>query len=271
MSIAAALAAIQARAAGFRPRAGLILGSGLGPLADAVQDPVAIPYGEIPGFPDSSVAGHAGRLVLGALGGLPVACFAGRRHIYEGGGFGGMAVAIRTLKAMGAEILMATNAAGSLRPEIGPGRLMLITDHINMMGGNPLIGPNDETVGPRFPPMGGAYDPELCGRLRNGAAALGIALSEGVYLAVTGPAFETPAEIRAFRMLGADAVGMSTVPEVLLARHCGLRVAAISAITNLAEGLSDVALDHEHTLHHAGQAAASMQALTVRFLEGLAR
>lgn len=268
-AVETALAAIRARAPGAAPRLGIILGSGLGGLADRVEDAVVIPYADIPGFPQSSVHGHAGSLVLGRLAGVEVAVFKGRVHYYEGHGAAIMAVPVRVVKALGAETLLVTNAAGSLRPEVGPGRLMLITDHINMMGASPLIGPNEDTVGPRFLPMAGAYDASHCAALHETARRLGIDLSEGVYLAVSGPCFETPAEIRMFARMGADAVGMSTVPEVILARHCGLRVAAVSAITNLGEGLSDFPLSHDQTLQYAGVAASDLSRLVLSFLEGV--
>jgi xanthosine phosphorylase len=251
------------------PRVGIVLGSGLGGLADAVEHPVVIPYVKLPGFPLGGVAGHAGRLVLGTLSGVPVAVLQGRAHLYEGIDPGRILVPIRTLRALGAETVVFTNAAGSLREEVGPGRLMAIADHINLMGINPLAGPNDDDVGPRFPSLRDAYDPVLLTALDEAARALGIDLAEGVYLAVTGPSFETPAEIRAFRTLGADAVGMSTVPEVIAARHCGLRVAAVSAITNLAEGMGDQALSHEQTLASAADAAGDLQRLLTRLLEDL--
>jgi xanthosine phosphorylase len=261
---------IAARAPGFRPTLGVILGSGLGGLADALDQAIPIPYAELPGFPEPSIAGHGGRLVLGRLGGLSVACLQGRRHIYEGGDAGAMRAPVRAIRRAGAEALLATNAAGSLRPESPPGSLMAIADHINMLGVNPLTGPNDDDVGPRFPSLQDAYDPELRRLLRDCAADLGLALPEGVYLATHGPSFETPAEIRAFRTLGADAVGMSTVPEVILARHCGLRVAAVSAITNLAEGMGGEPLSHEQTLRFAEVAAGDLARLIARFCEALA-
>jgi xanthosine phosphorylase len=262
MSAAAVLAE---RAPGFVPRLGIVLGSGLGGLADALTDALTVPYVDLDGFPEPGVAGHGGRLALGRLNGLPVACLQGRRHVYEGGDAGAMRGPVRTLKALGAEALLVTNAAGSLRPEVGPGRLMAIADHINLLGVNPLTGPNDEAIGPRFPSLRDAYDPELRERLHSAADALGIDLAEGVYLATAGPSFETPAEIRAFRTLGADAVGMSTVPEVILARHCGLRVAAVSAITNLAEGMGGEELSHEQTLRNAEVAARDLVRLAERF------
>jgi xanthosine phosphorylase len=266
----AAAAAVIAERASEPPRLGIVLGSGLGGLADALEDPVAIGYGELPGFPEPGVAGHGGRLVLGRLGGLPVAALQGRRHIYEGGEPTGMAAPVRALKRAGAEALLLTNAAGSLREENGPGSLMAIADHINMLGVNPLTGPNDDAIGPRFPSLRDAYDPELRARLQVAASGLGIRLPEGVYLATAGPSFETPAEIRAFRTLGADAVGMSTVPEVILARHAGLRVAAVSAITNLAEGMGGEALSHEQTLRYATAAAEDLTRLVAAFCEEMA-
>ena len=265
----AAAHAIAARAAGFRPKLGLILGSGLGGLADAAEDAVELAYTDLPGFPEPGVAGHGGRLVLGRLGGLPVAFLQGRKHIYEGGDPGAMRAPVRALQLSGAEALLVTNAAGSLRVESPPGSLMAIADHINMLGVNPLTGLNDDDVGPRFPSMQDAYDPALRRQLQACAADLGIALPEGVYLAAHGPSFETPAEIRAFRTLGADAVGMSTIPEVILARHCGLRVAAVSAITNLAEGMGGEQLSHEQTLRVAKQGAERLGPLIERFLEAL--
>jgi xanthosine phosphorylase len=249
---------------GIEPRLGIVLGSGLGALATGLDDAVSVPYAELEGFPELGVAGHGGAVVLGRLNGLPVACLAGRKHAYEGDP-AAMRVPVRTLRALGAEALLVTNAAGSLRPEVGPGRLMAIADHINMLASNPLTGPNDDAVGPRFPSMRDAYDPELRERLHGAARALGIDLAEGVYLATAGPSFETPAEIRAFRTLGADAVGMSTVPEVILARHCGLRVVAVSAITNLAEGMGGEELSHEQTLRNAEVAARDLVRLVERF------
>ncbi|WP_354701255.1 Purine nucleoside phosphorylase 2 [Paraconexibacter sp. AEG42_29] len=247
----------------------LILGSGLGALADAVEDAVATPFADLPGFPVSTVTGHAGRLVVGTLAGRRVAVLQGRAHVYEGITGAPLTAGVRTVAALGVRTLLATNAAGSLRPEVPPGRLMLLTDHINMMGINPLTGPNDDALGPRFVGLGDAYDAELRTHLQATATAAGVPLAEGVYLAVSGPSFETPAEIRAFRTLGADAVGMSTVPEVIVARHAGLRVGAISAITNLAEGMSDTALSHEQTLASAVDGARALQTLLTAALPDL--
>jgi xanthosine phosphorylase len=252
------------------PRVGIVLGSGLGAVADAVEDAVSFAYAELEGFPQGSVAGHARALHLGHLAGVPVAVFQGRAHLYEGVAAAELTVPIRTLRALGAEAVLLTNAAGSLVAEVTPGKLMALTDHINLMGTNPLMGPNDQAVGPRFVAMGATYDPDLRARLHAAADAEGITLADGVYLAVTGPAFETPAEIRAFRVLGADAVGMSTVPEAIVAAHCGLRVAAVSCITNLAEGMSDEVLSHEGTLAAAAVGAQDLARLIPRFLQELA-
>ena len=245
---------------------GVVLGSGLGAVADAVEDPVVVGYEDLPGFPRPSVSGHAGRAVLGSIGGVPVAVLQGRAHLYEGGSLDALRAPVRALRAAGASVLVLTNAAGSLRSDVGPGSLMAITDHINMTGVNLLAGPNDSSVGPRFPSLRDAYDPVLLSALRDSARDLGIALSEGVYLGVGGPSFETPAEIRAFRVMGADAVGMSTVQETILARHCGLRVAAVSVITNLAEGMTDEPLSHEQTLSAAESGAGDLTRLLLDFI-----
>ena len=248
------------------PRVGVVLGSGLGAVADAVQNAEVVGYEDLPGFPRPTVQGHAGRAVLGSIAGVPVAVLQGRAHLYEGGDTDAIRTPIRALRAAGASVLILTNAAGSLRPDVGPGSLMAITDHINMTGVNLLIGPNDASIGPRFPSLRDAYDPALLESLRASASDLGIPLAEGVYLAVTGPSFETPAEIRAYRTMGADAVGMSTVQETILARHAGLRVAAVSVITNLAEGMSDEPLSHEQTLSAAESGAGDLTRLLLEFI-----
>jgi xanthosine phosphorylase len=260
-------AAVIAERAPREPRVGVVLGSGLGAVADAVKDAVVVPYEQLPGFPQPTVAGHAGEVALGTISGVPVAVLQGRAHLYEGGDPEALRVPVRALKQAGAEILILTNAAGSLRHDVGPSRLMAITDHINLTGFNILVGPNDEAIGPRFPPLRDAYDPALISELKTTASELDIPLADGVYLAVSGPSFETAAEIRAFRTLGADAVGMSTVHETIVARHCGLRVAAISAITNYAEGLSDEPLSHEQTLRDGERAAGDLTRLLLGFLE----
>jgi len=261
----AALETIRARAGAEPVRLGLILGSGLGHLAGAV-DGVAIPYGDLPGFPHAGVSGHNPNLVIGRLEGVRVAVFGAREHYYENGNPAAMRPALETLKALGAEGLIATNAAGSLRPDIAPGDLMLLNDHINFSGLNPLIG---ERTDARFVPMTEAHDPAYRAALRAAAAAEGIALPEGVYAWYSGPSFETPAEIRAIRTLGGDAVGMSTVPEVILARFLGLRVAAISTITNMAAGMSDEKISHEHTKAMAPLGAAKLERILRGFLRGL--
>jgi xanthosine phosphorylase len=265
----AAAQLIADRAPGFSPRLGLMLGSGLGGLAERLDDRVEIPYGDIPGFHVGGLVGHAGALVLGRLSGKNVMIFSGRWHVYEGIDGGAITTPMRTLKGLGAEILLATNAAGSLRALAGPGSLVCISDHINMLGFNPLTGPNDDAAGPRFPSMRDAYDPELRARLHTAANALGSPLLDGVFLAYPGPSFETPAEIRAFRTLGADLVGMSTVPEVIAARHVGLRCAAISAVTNLAEGMGGEELSHEQTLRVAKEGAERLGPLIERFVADL--
>ncbi len=264
-----AAAAIRARAGGLVPKVALVLGSGLSNIAEGIADPVVIDYGAIPGFPRPSVEGHIARLVLGAFGGVSIACLQGRVHLYEGASGRDVRHYIRTLKLIGCEIIVLTNAAGSLRHEVGPGSLMMLTDHINLQPFNPLQGANDDAFGPRFPALEDAYDRDLQMRLRAAAGSVAITLHEGVYLAGLGPSFETPAEIRAFARLGADAVGMSTVPEVIVARHCGLRVAAVSAITNLAVGLDDTPLSHGQTLVVAKQCVGAMQRLLATFFAGL--
>lgn len=258
-------ALIRARAGDAPVRLGLILGSGLGHLAGAVQG-VAIPYGDLPGFPHVGVSGHNPNLVIGDLEGVRVAVFGAREHYYENGNSAAMRTALTVLKALGAEALIATNAAGSLRPDIAPGDLMLLNDHINFSGLNPLIG---EKTDARFVPMTTAHDPDLRASLRASAQAVGVTLPEGVYAWYSGPSFETPAEIRAIKILGGDAVGMSTVPEVILARFLGLRVAAISTITNMAAGMSAEQISHEHTKAMAPLGAAKLEQVLRHFLHGL--
>ncbi|MBL4665933.1 MAG: purine-nucleoside phosphorylase [Sneathiella sp.] len=262
---------IQNRAPGFKPRVGIVLGSGLGGLAGEIDAVASISFSDIPDFPQSTVEGHEGRLILGRLGGMPVVCMQGRIHLYEGGDPQDLAVPIRVMKLLGVEILLVTNAAGSFHEDVGPGSLMLISDHINFTGKNPLLGENDARFGPRFFSMEEAYDPTLRAHLKAVAKELDIEVSEGVYLHYLGPNFGTPAEINAFKILGADAVGMSTTPEVLAARHAGIRVVAISNITNLVAGLSKTKLSHEQTLECAKLAASDLEKLVVIFLETLKR
>ena len=254
---------IQARAGDEPVKLGLILGSGLGHLAHAV-DGVAIPYADLPGFPHVSVSGHNPALHVGLLEGVRVAVFGAREHYYEKGNAAAMRPALEALKALGAGSLIVTNAAGSLRPDIRPGDLMLLSDHINFSGLNPLIG---EPTDARFVPMTDAHDPALRAALQASAKAVGVALPEGVYAWYSGPSFETPAEIRAIKTLGGDAVGMSTVPEVILARFLGLKVAAISTITNMAAGLSDEKISHEHTKAMAPLGAAKLERVLRHFMQ----
>ncbi|MBZ8135456.1 purine-nucleoside phosphorylase [Afifella sp. IM 167] len=247
--------------AGFAPRTALILGSGLSGLADRIEGAVEIAYADLEGFPRPSVSGHAGRLVLGRIGGTEVAVMAGRSHFYEHGRSDAMRPALAALAALGVETLFLTNAAGSLHEEMPPGSLMQIVDHIGFFGVNPLIG---ETSDGRFVGMTEAYDRQLAMCLQGEAQAEGIELHQGVYLWVTGPSFETPAEIRAAHALGADAVGMSTVPEVILARYLGMKVAAFSVITNLAAGMTGRELSHDETKELAPQGGRKLEALLAR-------
>lgn len=249
-------------APGRTPKIGLVLGSGLGDFAARVEEAQAIPYMDLPGFPRSGVSGHAGELVLGRIAGVEVAVLSGRAHFYEHGNPREMAVPIATLAALGCDTLILTNAAGSLRPEVGPGTPMLITDHI-AFGPNPLVGVEGDA---RFVSMVDAYDPTLREIARAAASAAGIELAEGVYMWFSGPSFETPAEIRMARTLGADAVGMSTVPEVILARFFGLRVVAVSTITNLAAGMTGAELSHDETKELAPVGAAKLERVLRRYL-----
>lgn len=256
---------VRDRAGAEPPRIGLILGSGLGALADQV-DGVAIPYSDLPGFPHAGVSGHNPNLVIGTLEGTRVAVFGGRAHYYEHGNPAEMRVPLELLRDLGCEQLLLTNAAGSLREDIPPGGLMLLSDHIAFAGTNPLIG---EPTDARFVPMTEAHDGVIRAGLRAAAEAEGISLPEGIYCWFSGPSFETPAEIRAARILGADAVGMSTVPEVVLARFLGLRVAAVSVITNMGAGLSSESISHDHTKAMAPLGAAKFERILRRYLRGL--
>jgi purine-nucleoside phosphorylase len=240
---------------------GLVLGSGLGAVADEVEQARRLPYRLLPHFAPSTVPGHRGELVAGRWRGHEIVILSGRVHRYEGHDYAQVTLPVRLLGALGIDTVVVTNAAGSLHPGLQPGALMLISDHINLTGGNPLIGPNDERVGPRFPDMTDAYDPMLRAQAHGVAARLGLELHEGVYVGLSGPSYETPAEIRMLRALGGDAVGMSTVPEVIAARHMGLRVLGLSCITNLGAGLSLELLDHAHVGEVANAASARMIAL----------
>lgn len=233
------------------PAIGLILGSGLGVLADEIEEAVRIPYEDIPGFPVSTVEGHAGRLVYGRLEGATVVAMQGRFHYYEGYSLREVTFPVRVMKALGVRQLIVTNAAGGVNEQFRPGDLMIISDHINLLGTNPLIGPNDPELGPRFPDMTEAYSRRLRQLAKETAARLGVRVHEGVYVANTGPSYETPAEIRMIRTLGGDAVGMSTVPEVIVARHGGMEVLGISCISNMAAGMSDAPLHHDEVVETA--------------------
>ena len=250
-----------------RPQTAVILGSALGSVADAVEDPLTIDYAAIEGFPRTTVAGHSGKMIVGRLGQSEVLCLQGRFHLYEGHRPQVIAEVVNALKAVGVNRLIVTNAAGSLNPEFTPGSLMLIKDHINFSGQNPLVGANDESTGPRFPDMSNAYDRDMRRQAKELAAKLGINLPEGVYLMVLGPNFETAAEIRAFRTLGADAVGMSTVPEVIAAVHAGIKVLAVSAVTNFGTGLQETPLSHEETIAGAARASSALTALITNYIK----
>jgi len=258
-----AAAAIRRRTA-LTPDLGIILGSGLGALADAAEVDAAVAYAEIPRFPVSTAAGHQGRLVLGRLEGKRVAIMQGRIHLYEGYTAQQVAFPVRVLAALGARTLVVTNAAGGIAREFRPGDLMVITDHINFTGTNPLVGPNDDALGPRFPEMSRAYDPALVAAALQAARGEGIPVRQGIYVAVSGPSYETPAELAMMARWGADAVGMSTVPEVIAARHAGVRVVGISAITNAAGGEPAT---HEAVL----RMAAEMQPRFARLVRRIVR
>ena len=234
-----------------QPRIGLILGTGLGGLAEAIQQPTIIPFSDLPGWPVSTVQGHAGRLVLGELDGQKLLVMQGRIHYYEGYDMGQVTLPVRVMERLGVEILIVTNAAGAINPGFKPGDLMLITDHLNLIGMaglNPLIGPNLDELGPRFPDMSQAYDRELCEMARKVAIENQMVLNEGVYVGLSGPSFESPADLRFLRTAGADAVGMSTVPEVIVARHGGMRVLGFSGISNKANLDGNTITSHEEVL-----------------------
>ncbi|WP_399537907.1 purine-nucleoside phosphorylase [uncultured Paenibacillus sp.] len=239
---------IRSRTSGAAPGIGLIMGSGLGILGDHVTDAVTIPYEAIPHFPLSTVEGHAGELLIGRLAGRQVVLMRGRFHMYEGYAPELTAFPVRVMKALGAGKLVVTNAAGGINTSFEPGDLMLISDHINLQGRNPLIGPNEAELGPRFPDMSEAYSRRLRAAARKTAEEQGFALREGIYVGVLGPSYETPAEIRMMRTMGADAVGMSTVAEVIAARHSGLEVLGISCISNMASGILDQPLSHDEVI-----------------------
>lgn len=256
---------LKGKLAGLSPHYGIVLGSGLGSLVDAVATPVRISYADIPGFPVSAVSGHAGELVGGTIGGVPVIVLSGRVHFYERGDANAMRGPIETLKALGVETLILTNSAGSLREDLPPGSVMQITDHINFSGVSPLIGVDSDD---RFVGLTSAYDAELAERMRAAAIKLDIPLGAGVYMWFSGPNFETPAEIRMARILGADAVGMSTVPEVILARFFGLKVAAASVITNFGAGMTGGELSHHETKDMAPIGGRRLASILAEMISG---
>jgi purine-nucleoside phosphorylase len=254
----------------LEPHVGVVLGSGLGGLADELVDRVEVPYGEIPGWPVSTAVGHAGLLVVGTIDGVHVAGLKGRAHLYEGVPADRAVFGVRVLARLGVRTLVVTNAAGAINQGFRPGQLVLISDHVNLLGTSPLVGPNDDTLGPRFPDMSEAYDPDLRARAHEAAAEIGIELGEGVYGAWLGPQFETPAEIRFMRAVGCDLAGMSTVPEVIAARHQGLRCLGISVVTNMAAGVVEGRLDHEAVLSVGAEAQPRLTALLRSLLPALA-
>jgi purine-nucleoside phosphorylase len=267
--IHAATEVVRKRTA-LQPQVGIILGTGLGGLTEEIAVEATIPYQEIPGFPLSTVESHAGRLLLGRLANRPVVAMQGRFHRYEGYGLGEVTFPVRVMHALGAEILIVSNACGGMNPLWNPGDLVLLSDHINLLGDNPLVGPNDERLGPRFPDMSAPYDPELRALARAAAVELGITLREGVYVAVAGPNLETRAEYRMLRGMGADVVGMSTVPEVIVAAHAGMRTIGISIITDqcLPDALEPA--DIGRIIATAGRAEPSLTRLITRVVEQLA-
>ncbi|MFC5700435.1 purine-nucleoside phosphorylase [Cohnella faecalis] len=249
-----AKAVIEARLArADRPEIGLILGSGLGDLADRLEDALSVKYEDIPHFPVSTVEGHAGKLVIGKLNGKTVAAMQGRFHFYEGYTMQEVTFPVRVMKALGISHLIVTNACGGMNPAFSPGDLMIIKDHLNMTGSNPLIGPNEPSVGPRFPDMSRAYSPELVALVRETARELDIPVQEGVYAGITGPSYMTPAELTMLRQLGGDAIGMSTVPEVIVASHMSMKVIGISCVTDMAIGEHLEPLTHEQVMEVANR------------------
>ena len=253
----------------FTPDLAIVLGSGLGGLADKIHEPIYIPYADVPHFPVSTAPGHAGRFVAGKLGNKKVLAMQGRFHYYEGYDMSTIALPVQVLKALGTQALVLTNAAGGINLDFTVGDFMLIKDHINLMGNNPLRGRNDETIGPRFFDMSHVYDKDFQQIARDCAKALDIDLKEGVYVGFMGPSYETPAEINAFRLLGGDAVGMSTVPEVIAAAHCGLPVLAMSLITNMAAGIKDETLSGDDVVETARQKGEVFERLVISIVNAM--
>ena len=253
--------ALKSRLKGFRPEILLILGSGLGFLGDEVEDPIVVPYSEVPHMKYSTAPGHKGQFVFGKLGGKNVAVMQGRLHTYEGWDFDDVSYPVRVLRLLGAQTLLVTNAAGAVNMDFSAGDIMMITDHIKLFGVSPLCGPNVEEFGPRFPDVSHVYTPRLQAVARKAAQALDMTLREGVYMYFPGPQYETPAEIRAARILGADAVGMSTVPETITAAHCGMQVLGFTLCTNMAAGVLDQPLSGEEVIEAGNAAAPKFSAL----------
>ena len=253
------------------PRIALVLGSGLGGFADDFDESVAIPYEEIPGFVRSTAQGHAGRLVIGKVDSVPVLAMQGRVHYYEGYSLEEVTFPVRTFSLLGIKTLVLTNAAGGINVQLSQGALMVISDHLNLMGVNPLRGPNDERFGPRFPDMSAVYSPELQELVVEEAKAINVEVRRGIYGALSGPSYETPAEIHLLRTLGADAVGMSTVPEAIVARHMGLEVLGISCITNMAAGISDEPINHEEVIATGDRVRATFTELLQRVIGAISR
>ncbi len=259
-----AAAAVRARSP-LRPSIGVVLGSGLGAFTESLEGAVAVPFAEIPHFPTSTVVGHSGALVVGRCRGVPVAVLNGRVHFYEGYPLGEVVFPVRVLGRLGVRTLVLTNAAGAINVSFAPGDLMVIQDHINLLG-NPLLGPNEDALGPRFPDMSEAYDRGLRHAAESACQAAGVRCHRGVYVSIHGPSYETPAEIRMFRTMGADAVGMSTVPEVIAARHMGMRVAGLSCLTNMAAGVTDRKLDHREVLATGERVKAALLEVLARLV-----
>jgi purine-nucleoside phosphorylase len=266
--IAALEAAVRART-DLVPVVGIVLGSGLGGLADEVEDPVAIPFADLPGWPAATAPGHVGRLLLGRLAGTPIVMLQGRFHLYEGNDPGLVVQPVLLFKALGARVVVLTNAAGGLEPSFGPGTLMVMTDHINLTGRSPLTGPNADGLGPRFPDMTEAWSPRLRARLHAAGVAEGVELREGVYIGLSGPAYETPAEVRMLAALGGQAVGMSTVLECIAARWVGLEVCGVSLVTNAGAGYTGEPLTHEEVLQAGAKAGPGLARVIRRFVAEL--
>lgn len=266
--IAALREAVRARTS-LEPRVGIVLGSGLGGLADDLADPVAIPFGDLPGWPVATAPGHVGRLLLGHLGATPVAMLQGRFHVYEGNDPGLVVQPVLLFRALGARVLVLTNAAGGVDPAFGPGTLMVIADHLNLTGRTPLLGPNADELGERFVDLTAAWSPRLRAALHAAAAAEGVTLAEGVYAGLLGPNYETPAEVRMLRTLGADAVGMSTVLEAIAARWAGLELCGVSLVTNAGAGYSGEPLSHEEVLAAGAEAGPRLARVIARLVRDL--